>query len=1101
MTDVLEKAGQDSAGRAGAGAGVRTSGGWEQAVALIAGVIAVLAAIAVPLLPVRVDATTLNWPQSGSVASVEAPLVSYAPLTFDATIPCAAVTQLADTGGTLAATAANGAPNLDRYGFSARVKAASTGDDGVVKPAKFEAVLHNKSLVSVPVDELTPGCALTVHADMTQATAVMTGTALEPVTLSGDYRPQLVGVFSDLRAADGTTVTAQIDSRFSSTPSPIKHIAIWTAYLATILALVALYRIDRRDGRRPRRFLPERWWTFRPIDGVVIGALVLWHFIGATTSDDGYQFGMARTSIHAGYMANYFGYFGVPENPVGTPYYDLLGRMAEISVASPWMRLPALLAGILIWMVLSREVIPRLGARIRHDRVAVWTGALGFLAVWLPYNNGLRPEPLVALGVLLTWVSVERSIATRRLLPYGIAILIGAFACTVGPSGIICVAPLLAGIRPLWRSIDARARALSAPTAPGAGVFAVLRTRGPAYLALGLPLVAAGSVVLAVMFADQPLSSMFEMSRVHTLVGPNVHWDGEYIRYQYLFMPTIDGSVARRFGMFMLWIGMAVCAFVLLRKGGRIPFTAPGPVRRILGTCLGVMLLMMTTPTKWTHHNGIYAGLAGVIAVLTAVAVGPAVMRSPRNRALFASVVSFATAMVFTSINGWWYVSNWGIPWRDKSVVVAGVEFSKLWLALALMFLVLAGFWHVRAPEPAAPHRISKRGWKLVSIPPLTVIAAFVVLFEVGSLAKGAIAQYPAYSLARSNVDAVLGNTCGLARDVLVETDAQAGMLRPLTGDAFSAFAADAVGFTPGGVGTDLRADDELDTGGNMASAVSDRSDQTADGTTTTALPFGLSPATTPVLGTSGTTEAVSTLTTGWYALPEPGDRSGIIALTAAGRIRSVNHDGVVTPGQSIEIEYGTADSSGAGRPLGRVTPLDIGPAPSWRNLRVPLADIPADATAIRVVAQDRDRDPKQWIALTPPRIPQTRTLQDVVGSSAPVLLDWEVGLQFPCQRPFDHRDGVAEIPGYRVLPDRGGAAMTSLWQSHDGGGALGWSTMLLRPYTLATYLKDDWSKDWGELQRLSPIDGRAVPAKLETGTETRSGLYSPGPINVTGWQ
>ncbi|WP_405498036.1 arabinosyltransferase domain-containing protein [Nocardia sp. NBC_00511] len=1101
MTDVLEKAGQASAGGARADLVAPRSGGWERPLALIAGLIAVLAALAVPFLPVKVDATTLTWPQGNSTQSIEAPLVSYAPLTFDVTLPCSAVAQLGSKGGTLAATAPNGAPDLERYGFVARVTAAATGTDGVTTPAKLEAVLHHQTLLSVPVDQLVAGCALTVHSDMQQTVATLSGTAVTPVTLTGDYRPQLVGVFSDLTLADGAKVTAQVDSRFSSTPSPVKRIAIWTAVLGTLIALFGLFRLGRRDGRRDHRFLPRQWWTFKPVDAVVLGTLVLWHFIGATTSDDGYQYGMGRTSIHAGYMANYFGYFGVPETPVGTPYYDLIGHMALISPASVFVRLPALLSGILIWLLLSREVIPRLGARVRRDRVAVWTGALGFLAVWLPYNNGLRPEPLVALGVLLTWVSVERAIATGRLLPYGVAILVGALSCTVGPSGVICFAPLLAGIRPMWRILNRRASELGKPVPAGSSTWTILRARFGGYLTLTAPVVAAGAVVLAIMFCDQPFTSMSVMRRVHTLVGPDVHWDGEYIRYQYLFMPTIDGSLARRFGMFAFWIGLLVCVFVLLRKGGRIPFTAPGPVRRVLGSGVGVILLMMTTPTKWTHHNGVYAGLAGVIAVLTAVAVGPRVMKSPRNRTLFAAVIAFAMAMAFSSINGWWYVSNWSIPWNDKSVVLAGFGVDKLFLVLAIALLGLAGWFHVRAPQTPGPHRISKFGWRLVAIPPLTVAAAFMVLFEVASLAKGAVTQYPAYSLARSNIDAVLGEPCGMARDVLVEKDPNAGMLKPLTGDAHTAFTSDAVGFTPQGVATDLRADDDTsDNGGSVSAAVSGRSTTTVDGTSTAPLPFGLD-SNTPVLGSYNSTEAVSTLTTGWYGLPQARDRNGIIALAAAGRIRSVNKDGVVTPGQSVEIEYGVPEADGSITPLGRVTPIDIGPAPTWRNLRVPFTDIPMQATAIRVIASDRDSDAKQWLALTPPRVPQTTTLQDYVGATKPVLLDWEVGLQFPCQRPFDHLDGIAEVPDFRILPDRGGAAMTTLWQSHDGGGALGWSSMLVRPYTLATYLDNDWRNDWGELQELRRIDSSAVTAKPSVTVESHSGLWNPGPINVTGWQ
>ena len=72
-----------------------------------------------------------------------------------------------------------------------------------------------------------------------------------------------------------------------------------------------------------------------------------------------------------------------------------------------------------------------------------------FLAVWLPLNNGLRPEPIIALGILLTWCSVERAVATSRLLPVAIAIIIGALTLFSGPTGIASVGALLVAIGPL----------------------------------------------------------------------------------------------------------------------------------------------------------------------------------------------------------------------------------------------------------------------------------------------------------------------------------------------------------------------------------------------------------------------------------------------------------------------------------------------------------------------------------------------------------------------------------------------------------------------------------------------------------------------------
>ena len=130
-----------------------------------------------------------------------------------------------------------------------------------------------------------------------------------------------------------------------------------------------------------------------------------------------------------------------------------------------------------------------------------------------------------------------------------------------------------------------------------------------------------------------------------------------------------------------------------------------------------------------------------------------------------------------------------------------------------------------------------------------------------------------------------------------------------------------------------------------------------------------------------------------------------------------------------------------------------------------------------------------------PPRIPQLRTLQDVVGSRDPVLLDWLVGLAFPCQRPFGHQNGVDEAPKWRILPDRFGAEANSPVMDNNGGGPLGVTELLVKATTMATYLKDDWSRDWGSLQRLTPYYPNAQPARLQLGTATRSGLWNPAPL------
>lgn len=1045
-------------------------------VAVVSGVIAVLAAILTPLLPVTQDSASISWPQNGSLTSVEAPLISYSPLSLNASIPCAAIADAApDT--LILSTTAPGAPDAQGVGL------VVTRTDG-----GLQAVLRERLLLSLSNAELASCTSVEISSTDTGTTASAPGTDVEGA-IDGDFRPQTVGVFSELQgsAPAGLSVDVQIDSRFSSTPTILKKLAMAAAVIFTIMSLVALHRLDMFDGRRGRRFFPSHWLRVTVVDGVVVGVLVVWHFIGANTSDDGYLLTMARVSEHAGYMANYYRWFGVPEAPFGMPYYDMLAAFAKISTASPWMRLPALIAGLLCWAVISREVIPRLGRAVRSDKVAIWTAGLVFLAFWLPYDNGLRPEPVIALGALLTWCSIERAIATGRLLPAAIAVLIAAFSLAAGPTGLICVAALLAGGRPLVRVLIARARLVG-------------------WLPVTLPILASGVVIVAAVFADQTLSTVLEATRARAAVGPNVAWFNERARWDSLMEITPDGSLARRFAVFAMLLCVIVTIVVMLRRGGRIPGVAVGPSRRIVGIVIGALALMMFTPTKWTHHFGVYVGLAASLAAVAAIAVASATRDNARNRTLFTAAVLFLTALAFTGSNGWWYVSAYGVPWFDKPPMILGKGFSTIFLGLTVLALLYAGWQHLRAP-----YRTSVKSARF-GVSALTVMAAFVVLFELASFVKGAVAQYPAYSVARSNLNALAGNSCSQANDVLVEQDPNATMLTPIDSSVADSLAGpDTVGFTPDGIANDLTADaedvsqestrgstDESDS--EQQSPTSAGSSGTEGGTTeatgingsSVALPFGLDPSRTPVLGSYGAdTSEPATLTTQWFSLPADPD-GDFLAISAAGRIRSVDSDGIVASGEPLEVEYAAGDEV-----LGRITPIDIGPQPSWRNLRVPLADIPSGVDRIRLVATDSDIAPDQWLAVTPPRIPRTTPLVDVIGPDVPVMLDWTVALGFPCQRPFDHKDGVAELPEYRILPDRSGAAAHSPVMDAFGGGPLGWQQLVLSAEVLPTYLRNDLDRDWGSLEKLIPLDPSATPAELTVGTVTRSGWETEGPIRV----
>ncbi|KZS78906.1 arabinosyltransferase domain-containing protein [Mycobacterium persicum] len=1057
-------------------------------VAAVAGLLGTILALATPLLPVKQTTAQLNWPQSGTFTSVEAPLIGYVATELNIAIPCRAAAGLAgpqNTGKTvLLSTVPKQAPNAVDRGLLIQ----RANDDLVL-------VVRNVPVVSAPLSQvLSPACqqlTFTAHADKVAAefvglkqgpNAEHPGEALRGERGGYDFRPQIVGVFTDLSGPtpQGLSFSATVDTRYSSGPTSLKMAAMILGLLSTAVALVALHVLDTADGTRHRRILPQRWWSVGGLDALVIAVLVWWHFVGANTSDDGYILTMARVSEHAGYMANYYRWFGTPEAPFGW-YYDLLAMWAHVSTASVWMRLPTLAMALTCWWLISREVIPRLGHAVKHSRAAAWTAAGMFLAVWLPLNNGLRPEPIIALGILLTWCSVERAVATSRLLPVAIACILGALTLFSGPTGIASIGALLVAIGPLRTILHRRYKQFGA-------------------LPLLAPLLAAATVTAILIFRDQTFAGEAQASMLKRAVGPSLKWFDEHIRYERLFMASPDGSVARRFAVLALVVALAVAVAMSLRKG-RIPGTAAGPSRRIIGITIISFLAMMFTPTKWTHHFGVFAGLAGSLGALAAVAVTGAAMRSRRNRTVFAAVVIFVMALSFASVNGWWYVSNFGVPWSN-SFPKWRWSLTTALLELSVVVLVVAAWFNFVDTDDGPPK--TRVGAQLARIiqSPLAIATWLLVTMEVASLTLGMISQYPAWSVGRSNLQAVTGKTCGLAEDVLVELDPEAGMLAPVSApvaDALGAALSEA--FTPNGIPADVSADPVMERPGDRSFINDDGlftgTEAGTEGGTTAApgingsrarLPFNLDPARTPVLGSwRAGIQVPALLRSGWYRLPpkEERNKTPLLVVSAAGRFDP----------REVQVQWATDDQAASGHPGGSMSFADVGAVPAWRNLRAPLSAIPDSATQIRLVADDEDLAPQHWIALTPPRIPRLRTLQDVVGSQDPVFLDWLVGLAFPCQRPFGHQNGVIETPKWRILPDRFGAEANSPVMDKNGGGPLGITELLLRATTVASYLKDDWFRDWGSLQRLTPYYPAAEPARLRLGTITRSGLWDPAPM------
>ncbi len=1073
-------------------------------VAVVAGIAGILLCALVPLLPVRQTTATIAWPQApgpnGMISDITAPLVSGAPQALDITIPCQAIATLPAEGGLALSTVPREANDATKGGLFVR----ATADTVFV-------AFRDTVAAAAPRPAVAAGNCSTLHiwANVGQVGADFVGIPGAAGTLEPEKKPQVAGIFTDLKvpAEPGLSARIDIDTRFITSPTTLKLAVMALGVISVLASIVALALLDRTAGRRVptawRRFFragPITWLT----DVGVIGTLLLWHVIGATTSDDGYNLTIARVTADAGYTPNYYRFFGATEAPFDW-YQNVLAHLAAISTAGVWMRLPATAAAIATWLIISRCVLPRLGRRIAQNRVAVLTAGAVFLAAWLPFNNGLRPEPVIAFGTIAAWVLVENAIGTRRLWPAAVAIVIAVFSVTTAPQGLIALAPILVGARAIARNIATRR--------PVDGVLAQIA-----------PLAASLSLIFVIAFRDQTLAAVAESARIKYVVGPTIAWYQEFLRYYFLTVEdSADSSLTRRFAVLVMLLCLFGMIAVLLRRGN-LPGVASGPVWRLIGTTAIGLLLLTFTPTKWAVQFGAFAGLAGALGAVTAFVFARVGLQTRRNLAVYVTALLFILAWATSGINAWFYVGNYGVPWFDKQPVIAGVPVTFIFLALAIATGLLAGWLHFRM-DYAGHTEVANTGRnRALASTPLLVVAVIMVVLEVGSMAKGAAQRYPVYTTAKANAVALasgLSNTsCAMADDVLVEPDTNAGMLQPVPGQRFGQYGplggANPVGFKPNGVSDTLEPAEPVSA--NPGTVNSDGSPNKpnvgvgyAAGTSggygpegvngsKVFLPFGLDPKRTPVMGSYDENTVAAKATSSWYELPPRSPDRPLVTVAAAGAIWYYEEDRSFNYGQSLKLEWGVHRPDGSYQALGQVQPIDTFMQKAWRNLRFPLAWAPQEANVVRIVADDPNLSTDQWFAFTPPRVPVLETAQQMMGSQTPVLMDIATGANFPCQRPFSEHLGVAQLPEYRILPNLKQTVVSSnQWESREDGGPLMITQALLRSDSVPSYLRDDWYRDWGAIERYHRLvpESEAPDAAIDQGSVTVRGWSRSGPIRA----
>ncbi|MGV6991991.1 MULTISPECIES: arabinosyltransferase domain-containing protein [Gordonia] len=1093
----------------------RVSARTARLIAIVAGVLGVVLCALTPLLPVKATDADITWPAgqelNAETSSVMAPLIAQTPQTLDARIPCS--TLASAPTGVILATMPVSAPTSK--GSSLWV----TGTDQAVT-----VTFRNSVAATAPRADLDRCRELHIFSAPSGPGAQFVGLG-DSTVLPPEKRPQVAGIFSNLSpervraaAADGMSVSIRVDNRYESSPTVLKIVVMVLAVISVIVALIALAQLDRILGYHRRIGARTRaWWHSlkpRATDLVVTAILLIWLFLGAGSPDDGYILNMGRTADGFGYLANYYRFYGIPEAPFDW-YYSFLSVWSSISSSILWMHIPAMVAGLVSWYVLSRVLLPRLGPAVRRSAWATWAAALTFTAFWLPFCSGLRSEGIIVLGSLLTWWAAEHAISTRRLLPAALAAGLAGFTLALAPHGVVGIAILLVAARALLHILLRRRNELGG-------------SRWTATAALVAPIVAAGMVVLVVVFRDQTLATVLEAIKLRYTVGPVISWHQEFLRYYFISVVTDDGSLTRRVPLLLLLAGLFVVVAVTLRRT-RIRGIDPGPVWRLVGAVGVTLLLFVFTPTKWTIQFGVLAGLAAAISAAATIAVVQSAARSARNLTVFVSGLLFAMAAAMAGYNSWPFAYEYGISWFDRAPVIAGYGASTLFLILAVLAAALAVWQHLRldyvtnrglAHSDTGPGetRADRRRLFLASSP-IAVIAGLLVVVEMLLFVKAAVTRYPAPTVLAENLNTLRGNPCGLADEVLVELDPNTGMLTPAGGASATAAlrGENPVGFSPNGIPDDLQPEPGSQrpgqmnvsasmarpfaiTGGLGAGTTGGRGPETVNGSTAK-LPFGLDPATTPVLGSHGY-NGEARLTTGWYDLPADRAASPLLVFSTAGAVSTIDTFGVRNFGQKMVVQFGRPGPDGSFEQVGPdMLPIDPGPVilnRPWRNMRIPLSAAPPAATVMRLSLQDNNLGDQQFIGITPPRAPQLQSLQEVVGSSAPTLIDFGVASHFPCQQPMGVSHGVAQVPQWRILGDYPLTnSQSKTWQAGVDGGLLGISEATTSARAVSTYLEDDWARDWGALEKLTPLVPGAPNAQIDTAQTTQWGWSRTGSIRV----
>jgi hypothetical protein len=954
---------------------------------LVVAALAVLAAVLLPLAPVRMNTPTVTWPVDPQrISATMLELTNQQPLSIDVRFSCSVVPKAASTAdGVLFSTLVPGQAAAVQQGLLAVVA------DGRLRVTVRGAPLLDEPVSATPCTYAIQGAGNTVRSSRNGVVVATVHRASGP---RARVLPDVDVLTTSVRglsasAGDELSATIGVDDQFNTTPTPVKNGLLVVLIVASAASLLLLLpRWDAHGPARPRR-RGLSWRGLREVsalDVAVPAVMILWLFLAPASDDDGYYAAMARNSSAEGFVGNYYQLLNQSFTPF-TWFYRVLGWWEHVGNSPALLRVPALVAGLLTWLVIRwfarPDALPESVRVRRHGpRALRLTLAAAFLAWWLPYGMGVRPEAIVGLLSVVALVQVRRGILEGRLAPLGWGIGAAGLAVACHPTGFVALGPVFAGLP---------------------GIVGVVRTGWGRWSALarGALLIAPGALASAVAFADGTLHDFLRGEQIFLSIQSQSGWYDEYQRYTFLFASIPMGSYARRvpvvLGLLsMLWFFVVSIA----AHARRIPI--PEPLSFAAKSLALSFLLLWLTPSKWTHHFGALSGVGPVFLALFLLS-GPALVSSVWEReslrlsaaigAVGSAVLAFALAL--HGPNDWAYSWLLGLPHAHRApyVWLIPLDSPLVWLA---GFALLAGVL-VLVRRRRGDSSAERPAW-LAVLPVLAVI--FLILdsgYLVGTFSAAAVRTLSTYSPGASSISDPLARHCAAAQALRVGNIAAA---RPLpavpavsppapTGAAFvsgAGFLADDPPPTPVGTGIATRVWGSL--AGNGGDSVTGR------------------------------------LASPWFRLPT-GRGQDPVGLLAAGRLGR---------GNTLTAEFGK--SAGAGVPVVATQILDDRvDSPDWRTLLID-RPVSSGADVVRLVAVDGTGGPGGWLAVTAPASIPFSSLQSYISPGAAVATAWQIAFNFPCQRQPVIRNGITEPVSYGVVWGSGGEAglTDNTWQVFRGG-------------------------------------------------------------------